>query len=115
MSLESLLSGDTMTVQTPNPITKDTSGAPKRTFSDLYTAVPCRIQDASSQVQDVYMMRDIEVKHQVFTQQAGIAPKHLLVSSDGRKAIVEGVKFRRAIGSMPDFYVVDAGEFRPGA
>lgn len=114
MSIEALLSGDTMTVQSPTT-TKDSSGAPKRTFADLYTAVPCRVQDASSRVQDVYMMRGIEVKHQMFTQQTGIAPKHLLVASDGRKAIVEGVNFRRAIGSMPDFYVVDAGEFRSGA
>lgn len=109
-----MLSGDTMTVQTPTT-TKDSSGAPKRTFADLYTAVPCRWQDASSQVQNAYMMRGIEVTHQIFTQQTGIAAKHLLIASDGRKAIVEGVNFRRAIGSMPDFYVVDAGEFRPGA
>ncbi len=117
MSLEALLENDSITVQTNAAnITPDSSGGvPLDSYTDLYTGVPARVQDSAAVATSAFNVWGMAVTSLVFTKQSGIAEKHLIVTSDGRIKVVEGVQFRREIGNMPSFYVIGCSEYRPGA
>ena len=114
MSLESLLSGDTITIRSVSS-TKDRSGAAVRSYTDLYVGVPAGVEDTNTSPFDFYGQRgDQRIEHRIFTQQAGIAKDYQIETSDGRNMIVTGVQKRRGRGTIPTFYVVTAEETRPG-
>lgn len=116
MSLEALLSGDTITIQS-NVLTQTPDGSggiPLDNYADLYTGVPARVEDSSASSVDAFGSWGQLVKTTVYTQQTGLAVKQLIVTSDGRKLVIDGVQYNRAIGNMPDFYTVSCSEYRPG-
>ncbi len=117
MSLEALLANDSITVQTNvATLAPDGSGGiPLDGYADLYTGVPARLEDAASSTGDAFNEWGQVNKTTIYTQQTGIAVKHLILTTDGRKLVVDGVNFRRGIGGMPDFYKVECTEYRPGA
>ena len=120
MSLEALLSVDSITVRRrPRPASagqQDASGGiAVGGYQDLYTGVPARIEDMSASQTMPYALRGMLVDSTIYTQQTGIAEMDLIITSDGRKKLVEGVKYYRAIGNMPDYYAVICSEYRPGA
>ena len=116
MSLEALLENDTITIQTnATAQTPDTSGGISLdNYVNLYTSVPARVEDRSASGVDAFGVWGQLVKTTVYTKQTGLAVKQLIVTSDGRKLVIDGVKFNRAIGHMPNFYTVSCSEYRPG-
>lgn len=58
----------TADVQKPLP-TKGTSGAEKVTWSTTVTAMPCRVIDATPTWIIFYQQRQLNITHQVFTNQ----------------------------------------------
>lgn len=115
MSLTSLLSGDTITVRSVTS-TKDASGHARKSYTDLYTNVPARVEDTVTVPFDGYGQRGAqEITHRVFTRQAGIAADYQVETSDGRLFKVTGVQVRRGLGAVQTFYVLTCEEMRPGA
>lgn len=58
----------TANVQRPTP-TKGTSGAEVVTFTTTVADMPCRVLDASAQWRILYAQRNIDITHQVYTNQ----------------------------------------------
>lgn len=117
MSLEALLENDTITVQTnaSNNVPDSSGGVPLDNYVNLYTGVPARVEDSGAAPADAFGVWGQRIMTTVYTKQSGIAEKHLILTSDGRKLVVEGVQFNRAIGNMPNYYTVNCSEYRPGA
>ena len=115
MSLESLLSNDVVQVEKPAHLKDRSGGAINEPWQPVFSNVPARVEDMSARQMELWAMKGTEVSTTVYTQQTGIGKPMRLTTSDGRHLRVEGVKFNRAIGGMPDFYEVVCQEIRPGA
>jgi len=114
MSLQTLLSRDTATLQRPNQAA-DTSGGLVPTFVDLATGVNVRVEDAKSSTVRAYATDGIVVSHTIFTENGSGAKSDRWITSDGRYMEIKGIRKRRGIGSMDTFYNYDCLELRPGA
>lgn len=131
MSLQSILAGDTVSVQQRAAVHRDASGgiqaggwgvvagiSGSKKLADGTTASGpfiARVEDLSADQLTPFAMRGMSVDTVVYTQQAGIGMGMLITTSDNRKLLVEGVKYNRAIGGMPLFYEIRTSEYRPGA
>ena len=115
MSLEALLSNDTITVERPAHLKDRSGGAINEPWQTVYSNVPARVEDMSARQIELWAMAGTLVTTTVYTQQTGIGKPMRITTSDGRHLRVEGVKFNRAIGGMPDFYEVICEEVRPGS
>lgn len=114
MSLQTLLSNDTATLQGSTQ-TADTSGGIIPVYATITSGVNVRVEDAKSSTQKLYAVDGIVVTHTVFTESAAGAKGYRWVTSDGRNLLIQGIRKRRGIGGMSTFYNYDCLELRPGA
>ncbi len=113
MTIEALLSGDVITVQTPTIGADSTGGATFEPWVTVYSGVAARVEDASAHQQLAYAMMGMHITHRIFTQQPGIANGHRILTSGGLVVRVVGVQFRRGgLGSIPDYYVITGEEIQ---
>jgi hypothetical protein len=112
MSLDSLLSQDTVTVKAPTK-SRDSSGGAALTFADLYTGVPARVNVLDAHQREIFAMKQIEATHAVYTAQAGIKNGHAVVTSDNVFVRVTGVVPYRGIGGLATYYKVLGVEVKP--
>lgn len=71
MSLESLTSQSTITVER-QVSSRDAGGGISNTWTDHYPSIRGRIEDASAARVEQFARRQINITHEMFTQQAGI-------------------------------------------
>lgn len=71
MSLESLTSQSTITVER-QVSARDAGGGISNTWTDHYPSIRGRIEDASAARVEQFARRQINISHEMFTQQAGI-------------------------------------------
>lgn len=83
----------TVTLERP-VVTKDTSGAPKRTFAAVAGTVPvlAAVQPLSAHAIGLFAARSLDVDHAVYTEtDPGFQRGDRLAVSDGRYLSVEGL------------------------
>lgn len=112
MSLDSLLGQDSITVSGPVTTQDASGGFSQRPFTQLYTNVAARVEDASASQRFQYMQLQQVVTHTVYTRQTGIQNGHIITTSEGLVLRVQGVKKNRGIGSMTDFYDIACEEVK---
>jgi hypothetical protein len=106
---------DRLTVQTLDSGRDESAGA-KREWSTRATAVPCRIQDASSEWVALFGSLGIAVSHVVFTDRDDLKNGDRLVDEEtGLFLLVRGTMSRRAIGTLPTYRVIGAEQVRANA
>ncbi len=89
---------------------RQTSGGFTPLWQTVAQAVACRIEDASGDVREEFARQQLEVTHTIFTTMADLTNRYRLVNSDNQSTtwLIKGVKRRRAIGTMPEFWVIAA-------
>jgi hypothetical protein len=118
MSLQALLANDRITVQQRAANNRDASGGVAAggwaNVAGL-VSVPARVEDQGASTVMNYAMRGMEVDSIIYTQATGIGIGMLVLTSDGRKKLVTGVKNDRSLGSIPNYTEILCSEYRPGA
>jgi head-tail adaptor len=109
MSLYGLMPSS-MKVQTFTSTT-DNAGGFVQTFTDLYSGVRCRIEDASASRVEQFARKEMHITHEVFTPQDGIRSGMRIVSG-GRVFIVRDATREPATGRIPSYSIVFADEQR---
>jgi len=90
MSLASLTSGYSATLQKPT-VSQDTSGGPVREpFVDVLTGIACDLQPAGSTTVLAYAQRQIRVTHQVYLTRDVAAKTGWRFLFAGKKYVVKG-------------------------
>lgn len=107
MSLSGLLSSR-MKVQRLTS-TKNNSGGFANSWSDLYSGVACRVEDASAATVERFARLEMDVTHEVFHQQAGVRNGMRLVV-DGRTFKVQSTTGEPGTGNVPTYFITYAQE-----
>ncbi len=111
MSLQSLIGQFTITVQR-QVSSKDAAGGITNTWTDLYTGVRARIEDASANTIEKFARLQMEVSHEIFTQQSGITNGMRVLDSEGGIYTVTGVTREQKTGGIDTYYEVYAMEVK---
>ncbi|VTS05307.1 phage head completion protein [Tuwongella immobilis] len=91
--------------------TRDAAGGASQTWTNLGQAIPCRIEDASSDVVERFAMQSLTVTHRIFSRFTGLLAGDR-ISAEGRFFLAHAIQVRRAIGAMSEFTVIIAEEVR---
>lgn len=114
MSLQSMLR-DTATLQRAT-VTKDTSGGSVRaTWAVVDSNVKVRVEDLSAAQMLLYLQNDMNVSHNVTTQNGNGRIGDRWLTSDARYLLIQGAMKIRGMGGIPTYYEYAAAEIRPEA
>lgn len=108
MSLESLLAGDTLTIESPLGTVDDSGGPEVSPWTSFASAVPGRVEAADGSLREMYAAQGMVVSHVVYTQLDGIRQGFRITTSDGIYLLVEGVMKQRQLGTIPTYYQLAA-------
>lgn len=114
MSLQSLLSSDSATLERPT-ITKDSSGGSVRSWTTVDSDVAGRIEDLSAKDQLAYMQKSMVVTHYFTTQNGNGRNGDRWLTSDSRYLLIQGSMKVRGMGGIDTYYEYQCEELRPGA
>jgi len=113
MSFSSLIGQSVCKVQR-QASTRDAAGGFANTWTDLYSGVRCRIEDASAATVEKFARLQMEVTHEIITQQAGVT-NGMRIIANGRTFVVQSTTTNPATGRIPFHVAVYAEEVKSRA